>query len=117
VERMIQAGASSVLLECVTEETAQEVCRRTCAPVIGIGSGRFCDGQVMVLHDVLGLPGAKPSRFSKNYARLDEQIVTAVQGYLDDVRQGRFPDENHSYHMAPQDQARLHNVLSQNSLV
>jgi 3-methyl-2-oxobutanoate hydroxymethyltransferase len=113
VEQMIQAGASSILLECVTAETAQQISQNTCAPVIGIGSGPFCDGQVMVLHDVLGLPGARPSRFSKTYGRLDQQIVSAARDYLNDVRQGQFPDEAHSYHMKPQDQAQLQRSLIQ----
>ena len=101
---MIEAGACAILLECVTTLTAQAVAQRTDLPVIGCGSGPYCDGHVLVLHDVLDLPGATQARFSKTYGHIGEQIRLAVVDYVDDIHQKRFPDEQHSYSMKPDQQ-------------
>jgi len=109
---IVEAGACALLLECVTTAAARAVTQRVEAPVIGCGSGPDCDGQVLVLHDVLGLSGAAQPRFSKTYARLDEAIRQAVSAYLEEVRGRRFPDGEHSYHMKPEDQERFDRSLA-----
>ena len=99
----VQAGASFLLLECVTSEVAQAITQRTAVPVISCGSGPGCDGQVLVLHDVMGLPGATASKFSRRYADLAEQMDQAARKYLSDIRERRFPDDAHSYHLTGDD--------------
>jgi 3-methyl-2-oxobutanoate hydroxymethyltransferase len=86
------AGAFAVLLECVPAAVACDVTRRLRVPVIGIGSGPDCDGQVLVTHDILGLSGASKPRFAKQYADLGLAIAIAVKAFSEDVREGRFPD-------------------------
>jgi 3-methyl-2-oxobutanoate hydroxymethyltransferase len=85
------AGAFAVLLECVPPSLACAVTRRLRVPVIGIGSGPDCDGQVLVTHDILGLTGARTPPFAKQYADLGQAISDAVESYAGDVRAGRFP--------------------------
>ena len=95
------AGASAILLECVTAPVARMVSEQTDLPVISCGSGRYCDGQVMVLHDVLDLPGAGNARFAKTYGHIGEQIRQAARNYVEEIHDRRFPDEAHSYQMSP----------------
>jgi 3-methyl-2-oxobutanoate hydroxymethyltransferase len=95
------AGAFSVVLECVPASLAARVTETLTIPTIGIGAGPDCDAQVLVIHDLLGitghLRGAVP-KFVKPYADLGEVIVSAARAYADDVREGRFPDDAHSFH-------------------
>lgn len=98
-QSMIEAGVCAILLECVTDIVAQAITQRTDLPVISCGSGPYCDGQVLVLHEVLDLPGASNPRFSKIYSHIGDQIRQAVTQYTDDIHQKRFPDHQHSYHM------------------
>ena len=104
---MVQAGASSILLECVTTLTAQAVTQRTELPVISCGSGPYCDGQVLVLHEVMSLPGASNPRFSKSYAQIGDQIRSAAAQYVDEIQKKIFPDDLHSYHMAQEYQQQF----------
>jgi 3-methyl-2-oxobutanoate hydroxymethyltransferase len=69
-------------------------------PTIGIGAGRHCDGQVLVLHDLLGLETRVTPKFVRRYAELGEEAIAAVQHYADDVRAGRFPSSDETYHAA-----------------
>lgn len=103
LEAVEEAGASMILLECVTAEIAQTVAQRTSLPVISCGSGPACDGQVLVLHDVLGLPGCAPVRFSKQFGHISPVIEEAVADYIQQVKTRQFPDDQHAYHMKPQD--------------
>ena len=86
------AGAFAIVLECVPNTLACAVTRRLRVPVIGIGSGPDCDGQVLVTHDILGLSGASKPPFAKQYADLGNAIAEAVRAFSGDVRAGRFPD-------------------------
>jgi 3-methyl-2-oxobutanoate hydroxymethyltransferase len=86
------AGAFAIVLECVPAAVACAVTRRLRVPVIGIGSGPDCDGQVLVTHDILGLTGASKPPFAKQYADLEHAIGEAVKMFSEDVRSGRFPD-------------------------
>jgi 3-methyl-2-oxobutanoate hydroxymethyltransferase len=85
------AGVFAIVLECVPAALAGAVTRRLRVPVIGIGSGPDCDGQVLVTHDILGLSGASKPSFAKQYADLGQAITDAVREFSDDVRAGCFP--------------------------
>lgn len=86
-----QAGAFGLVLECVPESLAREVTTLLHIPVIGIGSGLYCDGQVLVTHDILGLTGAMAPPFAKQYAALAEAVSDAVSRFGAEVRSGEFP--------------------------
>lgn len=92
-----QAGACAVVIEGVPADLAAEITDKVSIPTIGIGAGRFCDGQVLVLHDVLGLSDSK-YRFVKNYADLRTPAVEATAAYVSEVRAGVWPDDAHSFH-------------------
>jgi 3-methyl-2-oxobutanoate hydroxymethyltransferase len=91
-EALEQAGAFAVVLEAIPEEVAARVTGRLSIPTIGIGAGAGCDGQVLVSYDLLGITAGPVPSFVKQYARLGEQMVAAVEAYADDVRAGRFPE-------------------------
>jgi 3-methyl-2-oxobutanoate hydroxymethyltransferase len=80
-------------------------------PVIGIGAGPATDGQVLVLHDLLGIYQGHAARFVKRYADVYDQMVKGVSAFADDVRKRRYPEEEHCYTMAPDEEARLREVL------
>jgi 3-methyl-2-oxobutanoate hydroxymethyltransferase len=92
-----QAGAFALVLECVPAETAARISQTIKIPTIGIGAGAGCDGQVLVLHDVLGLIEGRTPRHAKVYADLKGPILQAVTQYRDDVRAGAFPGREHSF--------------------
>ena len=92
-----QAGAFAVVVEGVPRDLAKEITGKLSIPTIGIGAGPDCDGQVLVLHDVLGL-SESTFRFTKHYAGLRAAAVTATQDYVREVRDGSWPDDDHSFH-------------------
>lgn len=92
------AGCFAVVLEKVPAELAARVTRALAIPTIGIGAGPDCDGQVLVLHDMLGMDDGPGFKFVRRYAELGAAIRAAVQQYCDDVRTGRFPAAEHSFH-------------------
>ena len=91
-----QAGAFAVVLEGLPIDLAREVTESLSIPTIGIGAGPHCDGQVLVMHDLLGLSEWSPS-FVKQYASLGALASQAARGFVEDVANGKFPDEEHSY--------------------
>ena len=91
------AGADILLLECVPKLLAAEITANSEMPVIGIGAGNACDGQILVLHDLLGITPGKPPGFTKNFMQDNHDIQSAVMAYADDVRSRRFPAEEHSF--------------------
>src|SRR5213076_448771 len=93
------AGAFSIVLESVPAPVAKLVTERLSIPTIGIGAGIDCDGQVLVLHDVLGLYGDFKPKFAKRYADIGTQVEAALRAFDADVRSGRFPDAEHSFTM------------------
>jgi 3-methyl-2-oxobutanoate hydroxymethyltransferase len=94
-----QAGCFAVVLECVPTELASFITERISIPTIGIGAGPACDGQVLVLHDVLGMYEGHTPKFVRRYANLGEEMQKALTNYVNDVREGRFPDEqSESFH-------------------
>ena len=90
-----QAGADLLLLECVPEALATEITRAVAIPVIGIGAGVNCDGQVLVLYDILGVTSGKTPRFSKNFMVGASSIGDAVARYVAEVKSGVFPAKEH----------------------
>lgn len=102
-----QAGAFSVVLELVPAPLSRLISDRLEVPTIGIGSGPHCDGQVQVFHDLLGLLPELYLKHAKRYAEAGEIIRSAVQAYVDDVRNGAFPTEAQSFEMSPEDEALL----------
>lgn len=93
-----EAGAFMVVLECVPRQLAKEITEMLSIPTIGIGAGPDCDGQVLVLHDLLGLLGDFRPKFVKQYANLSDIIDTAVKSYISEVTSGAFPDDSQSFH-------------------
>ena len=91
------AGCFSVVLECVPDRFAGTITRRLSIPVIGIGAGPRCDGQVLVLHDLLGLFSGHQPKFVKRYAELQQKVESGIKQYCHEVRSGIFPDAEHSY--------------------
>jgi 3-methyl-2-oxobutanoate hydroxymethyltransferase len=91
------AGACSFVIEAVPATLAAEITSTSGIPTIGIGAGAACDGQVLVLHDLLGL-SERSFSFAKAYNNLRAQSITAVSEYVSDVRSRSFPDESHSFH-------------------
>jgi 3-methyl-2-oxobutanoate hydroxymethyltransferase len=92
------AGAFAVVLEAVPRELAAQITRELRIPTIGIGAGPDCDGQILVIHDMLGLNFAHTPKFTRQYANLGEIITRAVKDYCEDVRGGTFPSDGESYH-------------------
>jgi 3-methyl-2-oxobutanoate hydroxymethyltransferase len=92
-----QAGAFSLVVECVPTELGKRITEAVSIPTIGIGAGPHCDGQVLVVQDMLGLYGDLRPKFVKRYAEVGSQVREAVQAYCREVREGRFPDSSHSF--------------------
>jgi 3-methyl-2-oxobutanoate hydroxymethyltransferase len=103
-----QAGAFSVVIELVPSETAKMITESVNIPTIGIGAGPHCDGQVLVLWDMLGLFEDFKPKFVKKYANIREVIKSSVQKYSDEVRSGEFPDAEHSFEMSEEETGRLY---------
>jgi 3-methyl-2-oxobutanoate hydroxymethyltransferase len=102
-----KAGVFSIVLEMVASEVAEMITRKVSIPTIGIGSGPGCDGQVLVLHDLLGIYEDIKPRFVKRYAELAKPILDAVSGYTQDVKEGKFPGEQNTFHMNPEELEKL----------
>ncbi|MHB8108994.1 MAG: 3-methyl-2-oxobutanoate hydroxymethyltransferase [Syntrophorhabdaceae bacterium] len=92
------AGAFMVVLECVPRQLAKEITEMLSIPTIGIGAGPDCDGQVLVIHDLLGLVTDFRPKFVKQYRNYSEDMGNAVKEYIDEVVSGTFPDDSHSFH-------------------
>jgi 3-methyl-2-oxobutanoate hydroxymethyltransferase len=94
------AGCFAIVLECVPREVARLVTGEVPVPTIGIGAGPDCDGQVLVIHDLLGLEDRIAPKFVRRYGTLKADATAAVAAYADDVRAGRFPSDAESYHLS-----------------
>ncbi|MBF0521606.1 MAG: 3-methyl-2-oxobutanoate hydroxymethyltransferase [Candidatus Omnitrophica bacterium] len=100
-------GCFSMVLECVPAPLAKMITKKLSIPTIGIGAGVYCDGQVLVLHDILGLSTGKNPKFVKQYAHLYDQVLSAITNFREDVQTSRFPDAEHSYSMSPEELQKL----------
>jgi 3-methyl-2-oxobutanoate hydroxymethyltransferase len=92
-----KVGVFAIVLEMVTLEVAELISKNLKIPTIGIGSGPHCDGQVLVLHDMLSLYDKIKPRFVKSYINLSETILNALYNYISDVKNSKFPEDQHSY--------------------
>lgn len=97
---LVDAGCFAIVLESVPDAVARMVTDVVPVPTIGIGAGRWCDGQVLVLHDLLGLEDRVMPKFVRRYASLKAASVSAVAAYAADVRAGHFPSDEESYHVS-----------------
>jgi 3-methyl-2-oxobutanoate hydroxymethyltransferase len=93
------AGAFSIVLECIPAQLSEAITRAVSIPTIGIGAGKNCDGQVLVTHDMVGMFEKFVPSFVKQYTNLAPQIKEAVAAYHKEVKNGSFPDEEHSFNM------------------
>ena len=91
-------GVFSIVIECVPESLAKSITEKVKAPTIGIGAGKHCDGQVLVINDLLGLDESFKPKFVKRYANLNSVIKDAVSKFVEEVHTGRYPDKEHTYH-------------------
>ncbi len=95
--RLQDAGAVAIVLEVIPAELAKEITENLEIPTIGIGAGPHCDGQVLVIHDLLGLFERFTPKFVKKYTNLREEALLAIRKYKEEVESGKFPDETHSF--------------------
>lgn len=94
-----EAGVFSIVLEAVPEELARIITEKVSVPTIGIGAGRYCDGQILVINDILGAYSEFTPKFVKQYAHLNATITDAVGEYIQDVKSQKFPEKKHTYTM------------------
>ena len=97
-----ESGCFSIVFEMVTAETMKRITEAVSVPTIGIGCGKDCDGQVLVIHDMLGLFEKLQPKFVKRYLSLSEQIKKAISQYVKDVEDVTFPTDEHSFHIEEQ---------------
>ena len=102
-----EAGAFSILLEAVPSRVSKLVTERAEIPIIGIGGGPDCDGQVLIFHDMFGLYPAFTPKFAKRYAELGEMIVEGLERYRDEVREGVFPEPKHCFTISDEQYEQL----------
>lgn len=96
-ELLQQAGVCALVLECVPEKLAKLISERLEIPTIGIGAGKYCDGQVLVVQDMLGMYSNLKPKFVKQYAQLGREIEAACRQYIDEIQQQQFPQAEHSF--------------------
>jgi 3-methyl-2-oxobutanoate hydroxymethyltransferase len=97
--RMVEAGSKMLLLEGTARETAAQITKQSPVPVIGCGSGVECDGQVLILPDILGLTSGGRPKFAKSFGNVGGTVLASLDAYAADVRAQVFPDDEHSYHL------------------
>jgi 3-methyl-2-oxobutanoate hydroxymethyltransferase len=110
---LADAGCFAIVLECVPDTVARLVTEAIAVPTIGIGAGPWCDGQVLVFHDLLGLEDRVLPKFVRRYASLKADAVAAVAAYAADVRAHRFPSDQESYHLPADVQRQLVDSVDQ----
>lgn len=92
-----QAGAQLIVVECVPSIVGKRIADAVSIPIIGIGAGADTDGQILVMHDMLGISANYMPKFSKNYLAVSDSIEEAVKNYIDEVQNGTFPSKEHSF--------------------
>ena len=106
-----EAGCFAIVFEAIPTPLTEAIMPRMEIPVIGIGAGAATDGQVLVFHDLLGIYDGHAARFVKRYADVRDAMIKGMTAYADEVRARRYPEEEHGYTMAPDEIARLHDLL------
>ena len=99
--------ARLIVFEMVTRDVAKIITESVKVPTIGIGSGKNCDGQVLVVHDMLGMFEKIKPKFAKRYLNLSEDIRNAINSYVKDVKEGRFPEQEHTFSMEKDELEKL----------
>ena len=102
-----KAGVFSIVFEMVTRDVAKIITKSVKVPTIGIGSGINCDGQVLVVHDMLGMFEKIKPKFAKRYLNLSEDIRNAINSYVKDVKEEKFPEEEHTFSMEKEELEKL----------
>ncbi len=102
-----EAGAFSILLEAIPEEVGKIIAERAIIPIIGIGAGKYCDGQLLIVNDLLGIFELFTPKFVKKYANLAEVILSALQSYKKEVESGDFPSKDHTYSISRDELEKL----------
>ncbi len=108
-----EAGCFALVFEAIPSALTEAIMPRMQIPVIGIGAGAATDGQVLVFHDLLGIYDGHAARFVKRYASVREEMIKGVAAFADEVRARRYPEPEHGYTMAPDEIARLHELLGE----
>lgn len=109
--KMVQAGASSLLLEGTAREVSRIVTAESPVLVVSCGSGPDCDGQILIITDILGLSDGKLPKFSQAFGQLGEPMNAAITAYAERVRAGTFPDDAHCYHIRNGELEKLETIL------
>jgi len=109
--RMVEAGAASLLVEGTAREVAAVITQNCPVPVISCGSGPDCDGQILIISDLLGLMDDPSPKFSKSYAKIGPAVVEAITAYAQEIRSGKFPDDKHCYHIKPEELQKLQQMI------
>jgi 3-methyl-2-oxobutanoate hydroxymethyltransferase len=107
-----EAGCFAIVFEAIPAEVTDVIMAHMDVPVIGIGAGPSTDGQVLVLHDLLGIHDGFQPKFVKRYAAVKQEMVRGLEAYAEDVRTRRFPGPEHSYGIAPEELDRLQAQLT-----
>ena len=108
-----EAGCFALVFEAIPSALTEAIMPRMEIPVIGIGAGGATDGQVLVFHDLLGIYDGHAARFVKRYASVRDEMIKGVTAFADEVRARRYPEPEHGYTMAPDEIARLHELLQE----
>jgi len=112
-EEMVEAGAVALLIEGTAAEVAEIITKRSKVPVIGCGSGPGCDGQILIAPDILGMSRGPAPKFAKKFADVADATVDAFNEYDAQVKKGKYPDSDHSYHMKRGEFEKLRKLLNQ----
>ncbi len=108
-----EAGAFSILLECVPDRVSKLITERAQIPIISIGAGPYCDGQLMIFHDMFGLYPDFTPRFAKQYANVAEVILGGLKQYISEVRDGTFPEPKHGFTIKDEQLAELKALVAE----
>ncbi len=106
---LAEAGCFSIVLEAIPMEIAEIITEKCPVPTIGIGAGKHCDGQVLVFHDLVGLFDKFVPKFVKRYANISKEIESAIKNFKQEVENGEFPSEKHSFTIPKQELEKLKN--------
>ncbi|HEV7847657.1 MAG TPA: 3-methyl-2-oxobutanoate hydroxymethyltransferase [Thermoleophilaceae bacterium] len=110
-----EAGCFAIVFEAIPSPLTEAIMPRMEIPVIGIGAGPAADGQVLVFHDLLGIYDGHAARFVKRYANVRDEMIRGVSAFADEVRARKYPEEQHGYTMAPDEIARLDDLLREHT--
>ena len=111
-KKMVSAGASMLLLEGTAREVSKIITEMSPVPVISCGSGPDCDGQILIISDILGLSGDQKPKFAKSFAQLDQPILRGIGDFAEQIRSGYYPSDEQCYHIKPGQLEKLKAMLA-----